>query len=116
MRTHPGMTIMRGNEGLEKIVLFGGYDDVTSPRFPRYLATAERYSPVLRQWQWPEFGMDEAKSGVAVVSLPASWVPQCQDPHFISKQRRLTSQMAISLFSPIGVLSGFFHALNGEKY
>ncbi len=76
------MAIIRDRGGLEKIVAFGGYDDVRTPRFPRFLATTERYSPVLRSWEWPEFGLDEPKAMAAAVTMPSSWLPQCEYDHF----------------------------------
>ncbi len=49
--------------------------------------TVERYSPVLRAWEWPEFGIDEPKSDMAVVTMPASWIPECQDDHFANASK-----------------------------
>ena len=49
---------------------------------PEYFPTVELYSPILRRWDRADFGLRRARAGAAVVTMPASWVPQCVDQHF----------------------------------
>ena len=57
-----------------------------------YHSTVELYSPIVGRWSRPDFSLRFARAGASVVTVPASWIPECADEHFQTREEKLMNQ------------------------